>query len=162
VVAACDLSPALLLTFAQVNPESWLPTWLLASLSSSSSSSGRSKRNQPKKQHGVSVLDTVGNTPLIYLASLSEQTGCKIYGKAGKPQGEQWAWELHTHLPVLSDIGHSAHSLIVYTWQAMLVQSSSTQVAASRTGLLYILWMRPWRLAGEVQVTDSREMHSAS
>jgi len=29
-----------------------------------------------------SLIDAVGNTPLIYLSSLSEATGCKIYGKA--------------------------------------------------------------------------------
>jgi len=28
------------------------------------------------------LIDAVGNTPLIYLRSLSEATGCKIYGKA--------------------------------------------------------------------------------
>lgn len=30
----------------------------------------------------ASVWDTVGNTPLIYIRSLSEMTGCHIYGKA--------------------------------------------------------------------------------
>ena len=29
-----------------------------------------------------SLIDAVGNTPLIYLSTLSEATGCKIYGKA--------------------------------------------------------------------------------
>lgn len=29
-----------------------------------------------------SLLDAVGNTPLIYLKTLSEATGCTIYGKA--------------------------------------------------------------------------------
>lgn len=29
-----------------------------------------------------SIIDLIGNTPLIYLREASEQTGCKIYGKA--------------------------------------------------------------------------------
>ena len=29
-----------------------------------------------------SVLDTIGNTPLIRLRRVSEETGCEIYGKA--------------------------------------------------------------------------------
>lgn len=29
-----------------------------------------------------SVLDTIGNTPLIRLSKASELTGCDIYGKA--------------------------------------------------------------------------------
>ncbi len=29
-----------------------------------------------------SVIDLIGNTPLIYLKDASESTGCKIFGKA--------------------------------------------------------------------------------
>ena len=29
-----------------------------------------------------SIIDLIGNTPLIYLREASELTGCKIYGKA--------------------------------------------------------------------------------
>jgi threonine dehydratase len=36
-----------------------------------------------KKSNTTKGLDiAVGNTPLIYIKSLSEATGCKIYGKA--------------------------------------------------------------------------------
>jgi len=28
------------------------------------------------------IIEMIGNTPLIYLKSASEETGCKIYGKA--------------------------------------------------------------------------------
>jgi cysteine synthase A len=30
-------------------------------------------------------VGAIGNTPLIRLNRLSQQTGCNIYGKAGKP-----------------------------------------------------------------------------
>ena len=28
------------------------------------------------------IIEMIGNTPLIYLKGASEETGCKIYGKA--------------------------------------------------------------------------------
>jgi len=34
------------------------------------------------EESSKSLIDSVGNTPLIYLSSLSSATGCKIYGKA--------------------------------------------------------------------------------
>lgn len=35
-----------------------------------------------KTRHRGGIESTVGNTPLIYLQSISEETGCHIYGKA--------------------------------------------------------------------------------
>lgn len=43
-----------------------------------------SKTNEARNETGneTGINGAIGNTPLVYLRSLSEETGCKIYGKA--------------------------------------------------------------------------------
>lgn len=37
---------------------------------------------KPKKHNKTSILDCVGNTPLLYLEKLSKAVGAEIYAKA--------------------------------------------------------------------------------
>ena len=55
----------------------FLKSWLRAPSHSVGSTSAKSKVLK-----GDSVVDLIGNTPLIRIKSLSEATGCEIYGKA--------------------------------------------------------------------------------
>ncbi|XP_057461511.1 uncharacterized protein LOC130751825 isoform X1 [Actinidia eriantha] len=42
----------------------------------------RSKSLSPKKKRRNGLIDAIGNTPLIRVNSLSDATGCEIFGKA--------------------------------------------------------------------------------